>query len=136
MQEDAGETTGIIKAMGDQVSTASWNLVADSLDCGIKTFDAIADTVKDKIDWTHDLLAARSPSDLVSVWSRHSARQMIKGINQGQAARDLNWKLWADCVAIARETSLLPAPGALQTNAPKAEMISPEEEVLLLHVIE
>ena len=122
--------------MNDRVSTASWNLVGDSLDCGVKVFDAIADTVKDELDWSYDLLAARSTSDLVSVWSKHAARQMLKSINQGQTAREINWKIWTDCVALSRASGLLPVAPGFATGAQASDVLTPEQEVLLLHVIE
>lgn len=122
--------------MNDRVSTASWTLMSDSMDCGVKVFDAIADTVKDKLEWGHDLLAARSTSDLVSVWSKHSARQVCKSISHGQTARELNWRIWADCVALGRASGLLPPATAFARSAPASDVLTPEQEVLLLHVME
>jgi hypothetical protein len=122
--------------MNDRVSTASWNLVADSFHCGLKVFDVIADTISDGLDWGHDFLASRSASDLVSVWSKHSARQMCNAITQGQATRELNWTIWADCVALGRASGLLPATTASAKSETTLDTLTPEQEVLLLHVIE
>jgi hypothetical protein len=122
--------------MSGGVSTASWNLVADSLHCGLKVFDVIADTVRDRLDWSHDLLASRSTSDLVSVWSKHSARQMCNAITQGQATRELNWTIWADCIALGRASGLLPPATAFAKSESTLDALTPEQEVLLLHVLE
>lgn len=122
--------------MVDRVSTVSWNLVADSLHCGLKVFDVIADTVRDRLDWSHDLFASRSTSDLVSVWSKHSARQMCNAITQGQATRELNWTIWADCIALGRASGLLLPASAFANVESTLDVLTPEQEVLLLHVLE
>lgn len=123
--------------MSDRVSTASWNLVSDSFHCGLKVLDVIAGTVRDGFDCGHDFLASRSTSDLVSVWSKHSARQLCNAITQGQATRELNWTIWADCVALGRASGLLPATTAFAKSEVRVDdTLTPEQEVLLLHVIE
>ena len=122
--------------MNGQFSSASWKLLADGLDCSLKTFDAAADGVRDKLDCAHDLFAARSTADLVGVWSKHSARQMLTSVVHGQTATELNWKLWVDFASLARASGLLPQPALASAADANRTTLSPDEEVRLLHLLD
>lgn len=122
--------------MYDRTSIASWNLVADGVDCGFKISNAVADTVKDQFEWTTDFLTVRSASDLVGVWLQHSAKQALKSIGQWQTARGLHRRIFNDYVDLWRAVGLLPPSVASAVSVQKPDVLSPEREVLLLHIME
>lgn len=117
--------------MRSDIVTASLNLFSDGIDCSLRASDEVAQSLKDGLDCAHDLATIKSPSDLMIVWSKYAARLTNRAVKQVEVVRDISGKVWMDLAAF----TLVSASSPVSTSGRK-DPVSPEEEVLLLHVME
>lgn len=115
--------------MTDHVSATLCDLAAGSWDCGLKM---LTEATKSE-DLVRDLFASKSASDVFVAWCNYSAGQVAKGLEQARIVQDLYWNAG---VALGRTGGILPPLTAGVSTDGKCDATSPEQEVMLLHVIE
>jgi hypothetical protein len=113
----------------DHISATLCDLAAGSWDCGLRMFTEAAKSE----DLVRDLFASKSASDVFVVWCNYSAGQVAKGFDQARIGRDLYWNAG---VALGRAVGMLPPLTSGVSTDGKCDVTSPEQEVMLLHVIE